>query len=306
MTTPKIKVIRPRIRKFCICPVCKKKQKFRKKKEHWKIVKDISLNKPVLLKAQMIYAKCLNPDCPVKSFPLAISGITRYSKATERLKEEVIASIVDDNSTCPRVAGRVSRSFNTTASRPTIDRWKHLEASKYSFKEIIKRLGFSGILFVDEYKPKRSKTYDLIAADALKNRIIYLENLEVSFGRGSILHFFQHLKELGINPQVVIVDLYITFPKAIKKVWPDVPIQYDHFHVIQWIYHFFKNAILHYRRELKSIGKEDLRSELWEHKWRILKKMDRYSSTEHEIIERLMETYKGTVVEYVLVMKEQI
>ena len=301
-----VKIIRPKIHKYCICPVCKKKQPFKKETENWKTVKDLNLKREVLLKVQMIYAKCLNPKCPKNSFVLPIPGIARYSKSTNRVRTEAIDSIVQDNSTCPRVAKRLSRSFNTTASRRTIDRWKQQLASKYTFKEIIARLGFSGILFVDEYKPKRAKFYDLIAADALSNRILYMENIRVSFGRGKIVAFFEHLKQLGINPRIVIVDLYITFPKALRKTWPHILIQYDHFHVMQWIWKFFKNAILRYRRELKQSGRETLHSELWEYKWKILKKMEKWTPYEHQIIQRLMEFYKGTVVEDVLIFKEQI
>lgn len=300
------KIIRPKIPKYCICPICKKRQLFKKETENWKTVKDLNLKEEILLKVQMVYAKCLNPECPKNSFALPIPGIGRYSKSTDRVKTEAIDSIVQDNSTCPRVAKRLSRSFNTTASRRTIDRWKQELASKYTFKEIIATLGFSGILFVDEYKPKRSSFYDLIAADAIANYILYLENIPVAFGRGKIAAFFEHLKQLGINAHAAIVDLYIAFPKALRKVWPGILIQYDHFHVMQWIWRFLKNAILQYRRELKELGKETLRSELWEHKWKILKKMEKWSPYEHWVIQNLIEFHKGTIVEDVLIFKEQI
>jgi len=38
---PRVKIIRPRIPKLCICPFCKTKQRFKKVKEHWKTVKEI-------------------------------------------------------------------------------------------------------------------------------------------------------------------------------------------------------------------------------------------------------------------------
>jgi len=69
----RIKIIKPRIPKFCICPFCNTKQLFRKKKEHWKTVKEINIDGPVLPKVQIVYAKCLNPNCERASFPLPIS-----------------------------------------------------------------------------------------------------------------------------------------------------------------------------------------------------------------------------------------
>jgi hypothetical protein len=78
------------------------------------------------------------------------------------LKSEAVASLIDDNSTTPRTARRLNRSFNTTGSKSShqypadIDRRKHQEADKYNIKEIIQKLDFSGMLCVDEYKPSRA------------------------------------------------------------------------------------------------------------------------------------------------------
>ncbi len=74
----RVKIIKPRIPKFCICPFCNRKQRFRKKKEHWKTVKEINIDGPVLLKVQIVYAKCLNPSCERASFSLPIKGISKY------------------------------------------------------------------------------------------------------------------------------------------------------------------------------------------------------------------------------------
>jgi len=142
----KIKIIKFKIPKYCVCPTCGIRQKFRKKREHWKTVKDIDFNSSILLKVRIVYAKCLNPKCQTKSFRLETPGIERYARATERLKGEVVAGIIQDNSTCPRISKRINRCFNTTGSKSTVDRWKHQEADKYKFEDIIPKLGFKGIL----------------------------------------------------------------------------------------------------------------------------------------------------------------
>lgn len=49
-----------------------------------------------------------------------------------------------------------------------------------------------------------------------------------------------------------------------------------------------------------------MRSEIWEHKWRLLKNMDKWTSKDHKIIEELIETYTGTVIEKVLIFKEEL
>jgi len=74
----RVKIIKPRIPKLCICPFCNMKQLFRKKKEHWKTVKEINIDGPILLKVQIVYAKCLNPQCKRAFFSLPIKGGRGY------------------------------------------------------------------------------------------------------------------------------------------------------------------------------------------------------------------------------------
>ena len=122
---PKIKVLKTRIPKTCICPDCGKKQPFRKNRIYWKIVKEMDLDNTVKLKVRMISAKCLNPSCKRKTFALPVPGIEKYKRSTTRLIDEAVAGIVQDNSTLPRISKRLNRSFNTTGSKSAIDRWKH-------------------------------------------------------------------------------------------------------------------------------------------------------------------------------------
>jgi hypothetical protein len=49
-------------------PFCNKKRPFKKENEHYKLVKDINLDHPVLLKARVVYAKSGNPDYNHQSF----------------------------------------------------------------------------------------------------------------------------------------------------------------------------------------------------------------------------------------------
>ena len=57
---------------------------------------------------------------------------------------------------------------------------------------------------------------------------------------------------------------------------------------------------------MKTRGYDDMRAELWEHKWRLLKNMDKWTRKDHEVIEELIETYSGTVIEKILIFKEEL
>jgi hypothetical protein len=111
---------------------------------------------------------------------------------------------------------------------------------------------------------------------------------------------------LGINPWAIIFDLLAAYPKQVRKVWPKVIIQYDYFHVMQQIHKYLKNALLQFRKQLKGEELEPFRKELWENKWRILKNMDNWTAKDHRIIPELIEFYRNTPVEAILIFKEQI
>ncbi|MEW6740034.1 MAG: transposase [Nitrospirota bacterium] len=305
-----IKIVKTLIPKICVCPICGMEQPFMKDREHWKKVKDLSLEKPTLLSVQRISAKCLNPVCRRKSFVLPIPGIEKYQRVALRVKDEALNKNILDNMPYYKTASSLSR-LNTSGSKSSLDRWKQREAERYNFKDIIARIGFSGVLSIDEYKPKRAKHYDLMAADAIKWHILYLETIPLSpnragtIPRGGIEQFCCHLKELGINPWAVIFDLLAAYPKQVRKVWPKVIVQYDYFHVMQQIHKHLKNG-LQFRRQLKGEELEPYRQELWENKWRILKNMDNWTAKDHKIISELIEFYRGTPVEAILIFKEQI
>ncbi len=229
------------------------------------------LDKPTLLEVHQVYAKCLNRSCKIKSFVLPIKGIEKYQKTTARFKKEAVDSIVLDNTTCEKVKNRIYRSFKSKTSRRTIDRWKQQEACRYTFKEIISALAFSGILCLDEIKPKRSNKYDLITADKVKSRILYLERVE----RRNYTHvraYLNELKSFGIHPWLVIIDRWASFPRAIQKVWPKVLIQYDYFHIMQEICDYLYKVIKEHIEILKEDPlNKDLCAYLWKHKLLFLK-----------------------------------
>jgi len=303
---PTVQILEPRIPKYVTCPFCGLKQLCVKETQYWKTVKAPHLKRPLILKIRMVCAKCQNPHCAHKSFALPFRGIERYQRATRTLITEAIAGVVQDNSTLNRVAQRMARSLNTTGSKSALDRWKQRLASKYDWPAILSQLQFSGALCLDEYMPRRSGRYEQIAGDALKIRLLYLEPVPVFYGRGVTEKFLRKLDHWGLQPYCVIFDLWTTFPKVVRKVWPQALLQYDHFHVMQWIWHYLKNALIQFRKSLRGKRWEFHREELWEMKWGLLKHMDRWTQKEHLLIPEMIQIYRGTPVEKVLLFKEEL
>lgn len=301
----KVTVIRCRIPARVICPTCHKRQPFKKKRGHFKTVKDMSLVRTRLLKVEIVYARCLNKQCSAKSFRLPTPGISvRYQRATDRLIKEAVSSVVEDNSTCPRISRRLNRSYNTTGSTATVDRWKHTMADRYDIKEIILKLEFSGLLCIDEYKPSRHKGYDLIDSDGKTSRILYIEPAE-GLGRGVVKRHFEKLKEFGIHPWGVVFDMRACFAGAAKKAFGEqVLIQHDYFHVMKIVHYHLNRAMAEYRRNLREDGSYVY--DLWGAKWIILKNIEYWTSRDHKIMEQLLTRYKGTLIEDILILKQRV
>ena len=222
----RIKIIKPRITKYCICPVCGLKQTFKKKSEHWKTVKEFDLDKPVLLKVLVVSAKCLNPHCKAKSFPLPVKGITKYQRATNRVIKEGVLSNILNNIPAEKIRGRLARSFNVTGSRRTLDRWKHKEADKLNFKDLIEKLKPSRVLCLDDLDPERSIRKHLITSDRIKGYILYLGAL-LSQSEQEVEKYLITLKSSGIEEVACfIVDMWKSFPEAIHEVFPKAKTHY--------------------------------------------------------------------------------
>ena len=95
------------------------------------------------------------------------------------------------------------------------------------------------------------------------------------------------------------------FPKAAKTVFgKDIIIQHDYFHVMKIIHYHLNRAMAEYRRILKEQGIDTL--DIWLARWVILKNMERWTFKECRIIEDLLSRYQGTVIEDILILKQNI
>ncbi len=79
----------------------------------------------------------------------------------------------------------------------------------------------------------------------------------------------------------------------VRKIWPDALLQYDHFHVTQWLWHYLKNAVIRFRKSLRGDCWALHREELWEMKWGLLKQMNRWTQKEHLLIPEMIQISMG-------------
>jgi hypothetical protein len=121
------------------------------------------------------------------------------------------------------------------------------------------------------------------------------------YGRGVTETFCRKLEGGGIHPACLT-----TFPKVVILVGPQALQQFDPFHVMQWLWHYLRNALIQFRKSLRGPRWELHRGELWELKGGLLKRMDRWSLKERLLIPEMMGSYAGTIVEKVLLFKETL
>lgn len=82
----------------------------------------------------------------------------------------------------------------------------------------------------------------------------------------AIAGFLRQLEGMGIDPLVIITDMWKAYHSAILDVFPEAEQQLCVFHVIQAVMKQTNKAMLTYRRELPKETKAQkvVRKELWD------------------------------------------
>jgi len=242
----------------------------------------------------------------VKSLSLPVKGIIKYQRATNRVIKEGVAGNVLDNTPPEKIKGRFARFFNVTGSRRTLDRWKHKEADKLNFKDLIEKLKPSKVLCLDDLDPERSTRKHLIISDRIKRYILYLDAL-LDQSEEEVVKYLTILKGLGINEVTCfIVDMRKSFPPAIHKVYPEAKIQYDYFHIWEAVNRHLDNAMKDYSRYLRYVGFPDLAKRVWCYRRTFLKHPKRYTDKDKEITDEIILSCRHELPANILVLEDQI
>ncbi len=251
-------------------------------------------------------AKCKNPKCERTVFALPNRFADKFSRSSRKRKETAVSILVEDNVSCERTSRRLSSSFNAGCSKSTVDRWKHEHAKKYSFAEIIPKLGFSGVLGIDEFKPRRSNKYSYIASDVKTGRILYVQRVK----RRDFINtrdFLLTLKSFGLNPYALVIDMWKGFPGAVSCVFPNAVIQYDFFHVMKEVHRPLYAAMTKYRRMIKkSRKKKHLHPFLWKNRYKIFTGNGKLTRKDRKAIRCLLKEHQGTIITEIVEFRKDV
>jgi hypothetical protein len=196
--------------------------------------------------------------CPTcgKHFRLQTGLANKGKHYSKRAQEKGFVAIRDDKTTFTALPNRLARDFSITPSKSTCHRWFHERAGAIDFERDYEPKaveGFSGALAVDE-------VYDgefclFFATDPLNKRPVSF-HLCRSGNTEELMKFFTHLKQIGIIPEVLIVDGSVLYKSVPQQVWPGIRIQLCIFHAIRNCYRDLDNA-------LRTICKNLTKRPLW-------------------------------------------
>ena len=293
-----------------LCTTCGGPTKYHR--SYYSHPQDINLKQSTILQVYREVRKCLDPACK-ECFAPELDFVENSGRFTKRTKQKAIASVTEDGVPISRVPQRMWRDFHVRVVKSTVHDWVHAEAeadlgeAEYT-QWVVAR--FSGVVGIDEVHvrdEKGNKQYLVVAVDPINDRTILFDLLD-SNDSVALQGFLEKLKEMGIDPLVIITDMWDAYRTALAEVFPDAAHQLCVFHVIKNVMKHTNKAMLAYRRELPKETKEQkaIRSELWDFRYPLLKASPKLTDKQRDRVEDTLRAHQGTVLAETYYCKEAI
>jgi transposase-like protein len=292
------------------CPDCGGPTK--RKRSYYIHPQDIHLEQPTVLQVYREVRECRDRKCQARSVP-ELDFIEKEGRFTKRAKRKAIASVTEDGMPLERVPQRMWRDFHVRVAKSTVYEWVHAEAeadlgaAEYT-QWVVAR--FSGVVGLDEvhlHDEKGEKQYLIVAVDPINDRTI-LFDLVGSRDGDAIKGFLERLREMGIDPLVVVTDMWKAYHSALLDVFPEAEHQLCVFHVIQAVMKHTNQALLTYRRGLPQAteAQKAVRKKLWDCRYLLLKAGHKLSDKQRQRLEEVLEVHQETVLPKAYDCKEAI
>ena len=273
---------------------------------------DIDLEQPTILQVYREVRECCDPTCKGRIAP-ELDFVEKGGRFTKRAKRKAVASVTEDGMPLGRVPRRMWRDFHLRVAKSTVYEWVHAEAEadlgEAEYTQWV-QTRFSGVVGIDEihlHDENGKKQYLVVAVDPINDRTILFDLVD---GRDSdaLKGFLEQLDGMGIDPQVVITDMWKAYHSAILDVFPEAEHQLCVFHVIQAMMKHTNKAMLTYRRELpkETKAQKAVRKELWDYRYLLLKANHKLSDRQRERLEEILDAHEDTVLPKAYECKEAI
>jgi transposase-like protein len=282
------------------------------KRSYYSHPQDINLEQPTILQVYREVRECLDPACGERWAP-ELDFVDQSGRFTKRAKQKAIAAVVEDGVPGSRVPQRMWRDFHVRVAKSTVHEWVHAEAeadlgaAEYT-QWVVAR--FSGVVGIDEVHVRDEhghKQYLVVAVDPINDRTLLFDLLD-SNDSDALQGFLEQLEQLGIDPLVVITDMWDAYRVALAEVFPEAAHQLCVFHVIKNVMKHTNQALLAYRRGLpkKTKTQQAIRRELWDFRYSLLRANPRLTEKQRDRVADLLHFHQGTVLAEAYCCKEAI
>lgn len=293
-----------------LCPDCGGPTKC--KRVYYSHPQDINLEQPTVLQVYREVRECRDAACGARFTP-ELDFVAKKERFTKRAKQKAIASVTEDGMPLERVPQRMWRDFHVRVAKSTVYEWVHAEAEadlgEAEYTQWV-TARFSGVVGIDEVHLRDEngkKQYLVVAVDPINDRTILFDLID---GRDSdaLKGFLEQLQAMGIDPLVVVTDMWKAYHSAILDVFPEAEHQLCVFHVIQAMMKHTNKAMLAYRRGLpkETDAQKAVRKELWDCRYLLLKASHKLSDQQRKRLEHLLDVHKDTVLPEAHACKEAI
>jgi transposase-like protein len=256
--------------------------------------------------------ECCDKRCQARIAP-ELDFVEKEGRFTKRAKQKAIASVTEDGVPLERVPQRMWRDFHVRVAKSTVYEWVHAEAeadlgeAEYT-QWVVAR--FSGVVGLDEvhvHDENGEKQYLIVAVDPINERTILFDLVDSRDGE-AIKRFLKRLREMGIDPVVVVTDMWKAYHSALLDVFPEAEHQLCVFHVIQAVMKHTNQALLTYRRGLpkETEVQQAVRKELWDCRYVLLKASHKLNDRQRKQLEEMLQAHQGTVLPEAHACKEAI
>ena len=273
---------------------------------------DIDLAQPTVLQVYREVRECCNQKCQARIAP-ELDFVEKDGRFTKRVKQKAIASVVEDGMPLGRVPQRMWRDFYVRVAKSTVFEWVQAEAEadlgKAEYTQWV-TARFSGVIGLDEvhlHDRNGKKQYLMVAVDPINDRTILFDLVD-SRDREAIKAFLQQIKDMGIDPKVVVTDMWKAYRNALLDVFPEAEHQLCAFHVIQAVMKHTNKALMTYRRGLpkETAAQKALQKELWDHRYLLLKACHKLNDEQRRQLKAILKAHQGTMLPKAYGCKEAI
>ncbi len=269
-------------------------------------IRDISLDHPIVYTVRIIRVFC--PACRrVFALPPSILA-QRYQRVTSRGKDAALSFLVTTNGSLTTSSVVARNVTHLHIPRQTLHDWKQSATANIPWKTIVQQLGFSGVLSVDEFRPKRSVPFNLFATDRIKGRILFLDETadQYAISGESATQFFQQLQAFSIVPRAIIADMAGGIHKGARTVFPDALYQYDYFHVVKSIHEKLRSEIRFFWWKLRQEGRADDAALLWDAQWTLLRNWEKWNERDEEHWQIITHRFPGSIIARLPAFKQEL